>query len=307
MKNQLEGFGRAIIGGGFALLYFTAFAAFALPATKVIDSPTIGILAQIAALVTAIAWSLWKKDQTIATLTLLLGFISCAFSHSYDLDQFTLIGLVLLAASGAFLFAQRGWLTTFITSLIGSWCAYAIFSLLDWHHGDTPSFFFTTATLVTLTILFEASNLFSIARQTHPLTDRWRRWLILSNTSAAAVLGYSVTRLIYPDQLSTFYFIFALLYFSFTLIHYFRNTDEALTETLFLKSSALLCLGFASAFDGPVRWLAIAFQSFALLWTARRSGSRWIAHRFCAGIRSFHRLVLERSYNFATRHLVVLR
>lgn len=280
MKDNLEGFGRAITGGGFALLYFTAFAAFALPATKIIDSPTIGILSQLSALLASITWSLWKKDQTIATLTLLLGFISCTFSHTHDLDRFTFIGLMLLAATGSFLFAQRGWLTTFITSLAGSWTAYTFFVLLDWHHGNAASFVYITATLVTLSILFEAGNLLSIARQVHPLSDRWRRWLILSNTSAAAVIGYSVTRLVYPDQLSSFYFIFALLYFAFTLIHYFRSTDEALTETLFLKSSALLCLGFASAFDGPVRWLAIAFQSFALLWTARRSGSRWIALGF---------------------------
>ena len=280
MKNNLKGFGRAIIAGGFALLYFTAFAAFALPATKIIDSPTVGILLQLAALILTITWSLWKKDQTIATLTILLGFISCAFSHSNNLDRFTLIALVFLAATGAFLFARRGWLTTLITSLIGSWIGYALFALLDWHGDNAPSFAILLSILVTLAVIFEAGNLVGIARRVHPLRDRWRRILILSNTSAAALLGYGVIRLIYPDQLSTFYFVFALLYFAFTAIHYFRSTDEALTQTLFLKTSALLCLGFAAAFDGPVRWLAIAFQSFALLWTARRSNSRWIALGF---------------------------
>ncbi|MFK5920753.1 MAG: DUF2339 domain-containing protein [Verrucomicrobiota bacterium] len=280
MKEPMVEFGRAITAGGFALLYFTAFAAFALPATKVIDSPSLGILAQVAALFITIAWSLWKKDQSIASLTLLLGFVSCAFSHSYDLDRFALIGLVLLAATGAFLFAQRAWLITFIISLLGSWICYAAFILLDWRSDDAPSFIIFLSALIALTVIFESSNLVAIARKIHPLSDRWRRWIILSNTSVAALLAYALTRLIYPDQLSTFYFIFALLYFSFTLIHYFRSTDQALTETLFLKSSALLCLGFASAFDGPVRWLAIAFQSFALLWTARRSHSRWIALGF---------------------------
>jgi len=280
MKDKLEGFGRAIIGGGFALLYFTAFAAFALPATKIIYSPTIGILSQLAALIVAIVWSLWKKDQTIATLTIMLGYIACGFSHTNNLDRSTLVGLVLLAATGAFLFTQRGWLIAFITSLAGSWIGYALFALLDWRNGDSPSFVILLGTLVTLTVLFEVGNLVGIARRIHPLSDRWRRWLILSNTSAAALLGYGVTRLIYPDDLSTFYFVFASLYFAFTAIHYLRSTDEALTQTLFLKTSALLCLGFAAAFDGPVRWLAIAFQSFALLWTARRSGSRWIALGF---------------------------
>ncbi len=280
MKDKLEGFGRAIIGGGFALLFFTAFASFALPATKVIDSPTIGIFAQLAALIASIVWSLWKKDQMVATLTLVLGFVSCGFSHNHDLDRFTLIGLVFLAATGSFLFARRGWLTSFITSLSGSWIAYAVFALLDLRNGDTPGFPILLGTLIALTILFEAGNLVGIARRIHPLKDRWRRFLILSNTSAAAILGYGVTRLTYPDELSTFYFVFALLYFAFTAIHYFRDTDEVLTETLLLKTSALLCLGFAAAFDGPVRWLAIAFQSFALLWTARRSNSRWIALGF---------------------------
>ncbi len=277
MRDRLEGFGRAIIGGGFALSYFTAFAAFALPATKIIDSPAVGVLAQFSALVVAILWSLWKKDQTVATLTLFLGFVSCGFSHSHDLDRFATVGLVLLAATGAFLFATRGWLTPFITALVGSWAGFGIFALLDWMGADSPSFLHLMGALAALTIIFEAGNLIS---GPHAPGDRLRRWLILGNTSAAAVLGYGVTRLAHPEQLSTFYFLFAALYFAFTVIHHLRTTDRAVTESLFLKSSALLCLGFAAAFSGPVRWLAIAFQALALLWTARRSGSRWIAVGF---------------------------
>ena len=297
MKDKLEGFGRAIIGGGFALLYFTAFAAFALPATKVIDSPAVGALAQLSTLVVAIIWSLWKRDQTVATLTLFLGFVSCGFSHSHDLDRFATVGLVLLAATGSFLFATRGWLTPFITSLVGSWVGFGIFALLDWLRADAPTFLQLMGPLVALTVVFETGNLVCAARGLHAPGERLRRWLILGNTSAAAVLGYGVTRLAHADQLSTFYFIFAVLYFSFTVIHQFRTTDRAVTESLFLKSSALLCLGFAAAFSGPVRWLAIAFQAFALLWTARRSGSRWIAAGFV--------LVMAASIGWFWRDLVV--
>jgi len=280
MKDKLEGFGRAIIGGGFALLYFTAFAAFALPATKIIDSPTAGVMAQFAALVAAIVWALWKRDQTVATLTLFLGLVSCGFSHSHDLDRFATVGLVLLAATGSFLFATRGWLTPFITALVGTWSCFGGFALLDWLRGDAPSFTLVMGALVVLAVVFEAGNLGCLARGMHVPGDTLRRWLILGNTAAAAVIGYGVVRLAYPDQLPEFYFITAFLYLVFTAIHHLRTTDRAVTESLFLKSSALLCLGFAAAFSGPVRWLAIAFQAFALLWTARRSGSRWIAAGF---------------------------
>lgn len=292
MKDKLEGFGRAIIGGGFALLYFTAFAAFALPATKIIDAPAVGALAQFAALVVAILWSLWKKDQTVATLTLFLGFVSCVFSHSHDLDRFATVGLVMLAATGSFLFARRGWLTPFITALAGSWGCFGIFSVHDWLRGDSPEFPLLMGTLVVLTVVFEAGNLLAAVSG-----DRLRRWLVLGNTTAAALLGYGVTRMAHEDRLSTFYFIFAALYLTFTVIHKLRTTDRAVTVSLFLKSSALLCLGFAAAFSGPVRWLAIAFQAFSLLWTARRSGSRWIAAGFV--------LVLAASIGWFWRDLVV--
>ncbi len=292
MKGKLEGFGRAITGGGFALLYFTAFAAFALPATKIITAPVAGVFAQLAALVFAILWSLWKRDQTVATLTLFLGFVSCGFSHSHDLDRFATVGLVLLAATGSFLFAARGWLAPFITALVGSWSGFGIFAVHDWLCGDSPAFPHLMGTLMALTIVFEAGNLVASVSN-----DRLRRWLILGNTSAAALLGYGVTRMVHADQLSTFYFIFAALYFVFTAIHHFRTTDRAVTESLFLKSSALLCLGFAAAFSGPVRWLAIAFQAFSLLWTARRTGSRWIAVGFV--------LVLAASIGWFWRDLTV--
>jgi hypothetical protein len=292
MKDKLEGFGRAIIGGGFALLYFTAFAAFALPATKIIVAPAVGALAQFSALVVAILWSLWKKDQTVATLTLFLGFVSCVFSHSHDLDRFATVGLVMLAATGSFLFAKRGWLTPFITALVGSWSCFGIFVVHDWLRADSPEFFILMGTLVLLCVVFEAGNLMAAVSG-----DRLRRWLVLGNTSAAALLGYGVTRMAHQDRLSTFYFIFAALYLTFTVIHKLRTTDRSVTVSLFLKSSALLCLGFAAAFSGPVRWLAIAFQAFSLLWTARRSGSRWIAAGFV--------LVLAASIGWFWRDLVV--
>jgi hypothetical protein len=292
MKDKLEGFGRAIVGGGFALLYFTAFSSFALPATKIIDAPATGALAQFAALVVAILWSLWKKDQTVATLTLFLGFVSCGFSHSHDLDRFATVGLLMLAATGSFLFARRGWLAPFITSLVGSWACFGIFAAHDWLRGHSLEFPLLMGTLVVLTVVFEAGNLVAAVSG-----DRLRRWLVLGNTSAAAVLGYGVTRMVHPDRLSTFYFIFSALYFTFTVIRHFRTTDRAVTESLFLKSSALLCLGFAAAFSGPVRWLAIAFQAFSLLWTARRSGSRWIAAGFV--------LVLAASIGWFWRDLTV--
>jgi hypothetical protein len=280
MKERLEGFGRAIIGGGFALLYFTAFAAFALPATRIIESPTIGVLAQFSALVAAILWSLWKRDQTVATLTLFLGLVSCAFSHSHDLDRFATVGLALLAATASFLFAKRGWVVPFITALIGSWLGFGAFALLDKLRGDPPELLQLMAALLALTSLFEAGNLVCAARGLHAIGDRLRRWLMLGNTSAAAIIGYGVTRLTHAEQLPEFYFTTAVLFFIFTVIHHLRTADRVVTESLFLKSSALLCLGFAAAFSGPVRWLSIAFQAFALLWTSRRSGSRWIAAGF---------------------------
>jgi len=284
MKDKLEGFGRAIIGGGFALLYFTAFAAFALPATKIIGSPAVGAAAQFSALILAIIWSLWKRDQTVATLTLFLGFVSCGFSHSHDLGRFATVGLVLLAVTGSFLFATRSWLTPFVTSLVGAWSSWGAFALHDWLREDPPTFLHLMSSLVALTVVFEAGNFVSAARGQQAHRDRLSRWLILGNTSAAALLGYGVIRATHLDHLSTFYFIFAALYLAFTGVHYLRTADRAVTESLFLKSSALLCLGFAAAFSGPTRWLAIAFQAFALLWTARRSGSRWIAWGFVVAL-----------------------
>jgi hypothetical protein len=280
MRDRLEGFGRAIIGGGFALLYFTAFAAFALPATKIITAPAAGVLAQLAALVAAIGWAMWRRDQTVATLTVFLGLVSCGFSHSHDLDRFASVGLVLLAATGSFLFASRGWLTPFITALVGTWAGFGGFAVLDCLRGDAPPFFHLMAALVVLAMVFETGGLACVVRGSHVPGDALRRWLILGNTAAAAVIGYPVVRLAHPDQLPEFYFISAALFFVFTVIRHLRTNDRAVTESLFLKSSAMLCLGFAAAFSGPVRWLAIAFQAFALLWTSRRSGSRWIAAGF---------------------------
>ncbi|MGD7652471.1 MAG: DUF2339 domain-containing protein, partial [Verrucomicrobiales bacterium] len=280
LKGELRNFGRAITAGGFALLYVTAFAAFALPATKVITSPAAGVLAQLAALAIALAGSLWKRDQVIATLTVILGFVSVVFSHSHGLDHFTLTGTLLLAATGSAFLAARGWLTTFISSLACAWAALTWFSIFDRIIRDAPGFPVLIATIVSLTVIFHAG--LSIRKLIQPtgLSATRHRALALTNTSAAAALGYLIIRLAHPTQLEPFYFTTAALLFGLAALHHFRLPDRPLAETLFLKASALLCLGFATALDGPARWIAIAFQALSLLWTAKRSGSRWIAYGF---------------------------
>lgn len=86
---------RALIGGGWALLYFVAFAMYYVPAAKVLQSQAVDLLLMMA-VATAMVWHTLRYDSQVVTgLAFLLGFTTITIHHS----------AVLSLAAGAILAA----------------------------------------------------------------------------------------------------------------------------------------------------------------------------------------------------------
>jgi uncharacterized membrane protein len=74
-------FGHGLVGGGWAALYFTAFAAHALPAARVIESTTSGSLLLVGVAAAMILDSLRYRSQTVTALAYFLGFLTLGISE----------------------------------------------------------------------------------------------------------------------------------------------------------------------------------------------------------------------------------
>jgi hypothetical protein len=99
-------FGHGLVGGGWAALYFTAFAAHALPAARVIESAAVGSALLAVVAIAMIADSLRYRSQTVTALAYFLGFLTLGIS---ELSGFALAASVPLAGSLLFLARRFGW------------------------------------------------------------------------------------------------------------------------------------------------------------------------------------------------------
>lgn len=284
LERRLPAFGRLISAGGLALGYLTAFGAYAIEPTKVIDNPAVGFLVQALAVVGVAVWSWWKRDEAIAAMAVLLGLVACGFSHHHDLDHFVVAGLLCLAAAGGALLVIRGWLWPHAVGMAGAWCGFLVLGLSDWPHGGGPGFLVELGSLALLAGLLEAASFLDQQRRLarpDPGVDRWRRRLALANTSLAIAVGWLAIRITYPPQvedgqLAGFYLGFAVLVGAFTALRWWKGHPLAITETFLLKAMGLLALFVVARFDGPTRWLSLSAQVLALLWTWRRSRMRGV-------------------------------
>ncbi len=285
LERRLPAFGRLISAGGLALGYLVAFAAYALEATKVIENPALGFIVQALAVVVVVAWSWWKRDEAIATMAVVLGFVACAFSHHFALDHFVIAGLLCLAAAGGALLVLRGWRWPCGCGMTAAWAGFLVLGISRWAPGEGPGFMMEFGSLAALVVILEAASFLDYGRRpaagSSAESERWRRRLTLANTSLAISIGWLVLRMTYPpavesSHISTFYLGFAAIIGLFAGTRLWKSHPVAITETYFLKAAGLLALFFIACFEGPTRWLSLSGQVLAMLFVWRRSRLKWV-------------------------------
>ena len=79
-KSDYRVLGAALLGGGWAGLYFTLYAAHALPAARVVDSPLLGLLLLLGASAAMVTHSLRYDAPTITGLAYAAAFLAIAIS-----------------------------------------------------------------------------------------------------------------------------------------------------------------------------------------------------------------------------------
>ena len=99
-------YARGLMGGGWAILYFTVYAMYHIAAVRVIDSALLDLF--LLTLVTggAVGHSLKYRSDTVTALAFLFGFITTSISQ---VDFFTLWATALLAAALVVLVARMQW------------------------------------------------------------------------------------------------------------------------------------------------------------------------------------------------------
>src|SRR5204863_6131173 len=99
-------FAKPLVGGGWALLYFTAYAAHNVSAAKVIEAPVWGLTLLGAVAAGMILHSLWYRSELATGLAYFLGFITVAIS---PITEFSLGASLVLAVSLVLIVSRTRW------------------------------------------------------------------------------------------------------------------------------------------------------------------------------------------------------
>jgi len=111
-------FGRGLLGGGWASLYFTVYAMQAVPETKLIDDPIAGGLLLLSVAAGMIIHSLRYKSQTVTGLAYFIAFVTLAIT---PVTALSVVALIPLAASLLVIAARFNWSQMALFGLIATY------------------------------------------------------------------------------------------------------------------------------------------------------------------------------------------
>ena len=105
-REKYRTFAYGLIGGGWAALYTTVYAMYAIPAAKVLDNPFAATVLLLAVAAGMIVHSLKYRSQTVTALAYFLAFLTLAIA---DVTTFAVIMLIPLTASLLYIAYRSQW------------------------------------------------------------------------------------------------------------------------------------------------------------------------------------------------------
>lgn len=246
-------FGRGLLGGGWAALYFTTYAMHAVSAAKVIDSPVAGSLLLLAVAVGMIVNSLKYRSQTVTGLAYFLAFVTLTPVIT-PAASLSVIALVPLAASLLYISIRFEWSQMAVLGLIATYGTCA-------SRGDSGASVFTAQTVfTTYWLLFETFDLFRARRRSaHTL---WEQAIFPLNAAGFLFLSYAKWSASAPESLYALSAAVAVAYLTSAVLRMFLRPPSS-----FPAETNPLERGLSGGYEGAITLaaaltLASIFQRF---------------------------------------------
>ena len=149
---------RGLLGGGWAALYATTYAAYGVEAARVIDNPTVATLLLAAVASGMVLHSLRYRSQTVTGVAYFVAFVTLAITQ---LNAFAVVALAPLAASLLYLAHRFRWTAM---ALVGLPATYGIY-LLHAARSSGGSLAMGQTVLFVYWLVFEGFDLLDSARK----------------------------------------------------------------------------------------------------------------------------------------------
>jgi len=205
-REQSRAFSRGLIGAGWAALYTTAYAMYALPAAQIISNPFAGSVLLLAVGAGMIAHSLRYRTQALTALAYFTAFAALAVTPS---TPFAVASLIPLAGSLLYFAWRFEWYSSGLFGLAATYGA-----CISRGSSNAPVYA-TTSLLAIYWLLFES---FDILRSRRGSQAAGLTWMFPMNAIAFLGLAYQTWFIHAPQELWQIAALSALLFFASAML-----------------------------------------------------------------------------------------
>jgi len=158
-RERYRVLGHTLIGGGWALLFFTTYALNHVQAMRVMDSETTDLIFMLAVAIAMVVHTLRYRSQLVTGLAFLLAYSTVALSHD---DVYSLSSGVVLAIGLVSVVLRMGWFELEVFGILSTYLdhGYWLYRLLgpEGAHGHAfPEYHASTALLLFYWLIFRIS------------------------------------------------------------------------------------------------------------------------------------------------------
>ncbi|MEO6055126.1 MAG: DUF2339 domain-containing protein [Chthoniobacterales bacterium] len=269
-REELAAYGKVLIGGGIATIYYATYAAHFVEPLQVISSPLIGG-ALLMLLAGGIIWVADRlRSQGIATATIVLGFYTAGIN---PIAGFSLFSNLVLSGIAITLLLRRRWVSVSFISLIGCYASFAF-----WRLQTTHSLFAIPvhASLFWTAVLFPACYwvVFTAATflgKSEGFSAGTRPTFLTINNAAFFALIFPLVQGNYPSLFWLFVAGYGALLIALSVFAAKVDPEEGSFDGAYLTQGLVLIgLGFIFKFSGYQLALLFALQSATLLKLSRQ-------------------------------------
>jgi uncharacterized membrane protein len=264
-------FAKPLIGGGWALLYFTAYASHNIDAAKVIEDSVIGFLLLGLIASGMVLHSLKYRSEVVTGMAYLLGFLTVSIS---PLSGFSLIASALLAGSLVIIMRAMRWqnlglfglAATYLNHLL--WLEYRMGGKDYLIHGQ--SFWLAQGMLTLYWIIFTALAL--VLKSENEKQEQTALVTNVANTVVFLVLSLRQIGIFYPEGI---YLLTGFAGIAYAVTSYLMRLMHKRKLCLVNGTVAVVLIAFTfplmpESFPLSRDWLAIAWLGEA--WVALALG-----------------------------------
>jgi len=264
-SESLRNYGRVLLAGGGATLYYTAYAAHFVETLQVIENALLGGTLLLA-LAGGILWyAQHRRSEATALLTVLLSYYTSAINA---IGAFTLFSNLLLTGVAVFFLVRHRWTKLPAVCLVATYGSYGFWRFHQFVESGTISAFgMGPAFLVSYWVIFTAAA-FLAARDAWKTVER-TGFLTLNNGVffAFAAHHFAVHR---PGAFGSFALVFGIVLLGLAALAARRYAEEPAMDGAYLAQGlAMVTVGFVAKLTGPQLAIVLALECGALLACAR--------------------------------------